>query len=121
MDKYCDTSKLSVRHIDRNTAKRMVIKYHYSHLWSPKNNCALGLFYDTGSEHAFFDESAEELIGVITYGDPVGRHSGISICELLDRTEVYELTRLYVHDGYGSNIQSWFISQSFKWLKENKP
>ena len=37
----------------------------------------------------------------------------------MDRTDVYELVRLYVHDGYGSNIESWFISQSFKWLKEN--
>jgi hypothetical protein len=118
---YCDTSKLFVRQIDKNTAKKMIVKYHYSHLWSPKNNCALGLFYDTGKPHSFFDESEEKLIGVITYGDPVGRHSGISICELLDRTEVYELTRLYVHDGYGSNIESWFISQSFKWLKQNKP
>jgi len=59
------------------------------------------------------------LIGVIVYGDPIGRHSGGSISELLDRTEVYELVRLYIHDGYGSNIESWFISQSFKWLKEN--
>ena len=61
------------------------------------------------------------MIGVIVYGDPIGRHSGASISEGLDRTEVYELTRLYVHDGYGSNLESWFISQSFKWLKKYQP
>ena len=121
MDNYCDTSKLSVRYIDRNAAKKMVEKYHYSHLWSPKNNCALGLFYDTGEEHLFFSGNEEKLIGVMTYGDPVGRASGQSISKLLDRTEVYELTRLYIHDNYGKNIESWFISQSFKWLKINRP
>ena len=29
------------------------------------------------------------------------------------------MTRLYCDDGYGSNIESYAISQSFKWIKEN--
>ena len=119
MNKYCDTSKLSIRQIDKPTAKKMVVKYHYSHLWT-KCSVALGLFLDTGNQHAFFDEAEEKMIGVIVYGDPIGRHSGASISEGLDRTEVYELTRLYIHDGYGSNIESWFISQSFRWLRKNQ-
>ena len=118
MTNYCDTSKLSIRQIDKPTAKKMVVKYHYSKLWT-KCSVALGLFLDTGNQHAFFDEPEEKMIGVIVYGDPIGRHSGASISEGLDRTEVYELTRLYVHDDYGSNIESWFISQSFKWLRKN--
>ena len=27
MDKYCDTSKLSIRQIDKPTAKKMIVKY----------------------------------------------------------------------------------------------
>ena len=100
---YCDTSKLSVRKINKSIAKAMVVNYHYSHLWT-KCSVALGLFYDTGKQHKFFSGNKEEFIGVIVYGDPIGRHSGGSISEKLDRTEVYELVRLYVHDGYGSNI-----------------
>ena len=119
MTNYCDTSKLSIRQIDKPTAKKMVVKYHYSKLWT-KCSVALGLFLDTGNQHAFFDEPEEKMIGVIVYGDPIGRHSGASISEGLDRTEVYELTRLYIHDGYGSNIESWFISQSFRWLRKNQ-
>jgi len=119
MDKYCDTSKLSIRQIDKASAKKMVVKYHYSKLWT-KCSVALGLFRKTGNEHSFFDEAEEEMVGVIVYGDPIGRHSGASISEGLDRTEVYELTRLFIHDGYGSNIESWFISQSFNWLKKNR-
>jgi hypothetical protein len=96
----------------------MVVKYHYSKLWT-KCSVALGLFYDTGKQHAFFDEAEEKLIGVIVYGDPIGRNSGASIAEGLERDQVLELTQLYIHDGYGSNIESWFISQSGDWLKIN--
>jgi len=117
---YCDTSKLSIREIDKRTAKKMVVNHHYSKLWT-KCSVALGIFYKTGNQHAFFDEDEEKLIGVCVYGDPVGRASGESISELIDRTEVFELTRLFIHDGYGSNIESWFISQSMNWLRKNKP
>ena len=117
---YCDTDKLSIRKIDKTTAKKMVVKYHYSQLWT-KCSVALGLFAETGSDHAFFDEPEEKMIGVIVYGDPIGRLTGQSISDEIDRTEVLELTRLFIHDGYGSNIESWFISQSFNWLKKNMP
>jgi len=119
MDKYCDTTKLSIRQIDKPTAKKMVVKYHYSKLWT-KCSVALGLFIDTGKEHSFFDEAEEKMVGVIVYGDPIGRLTGQSISDEIKRTEVLELTRLFIHDGYGSNIESWFISQSFNWLRKNK-
>ena len=117
--KYCDTTKLSIRQVDKQTAKKMVVKYHYSKLWT-KCSVALGLFIDTGKEHSFFDESEEKMVGVIVYGDPIGRLTGQSISDEIKRTEVLELTRLFIHDGYGSNIESWFISQSFNWLRKNK-
>ena len=47
---YCDTTKLSIRQIDKPTAKKMVVKYHYSKLWT-KCSVALGLFHQTGREH----------------------------------------------------------------------
>jgi hypothetical protein len=117
MDKYCDTSKLSIRQIDKASAKKMVVKYHYSKLWT-KCSVALGLFRKTGNEHSFFDEAEEEMVGVIVYGDPIGRLTGQSISDEIERIEVLELTRLFIHDGYGSNIESWFISQSFNWLRK---
>ena len=120
MDKYCDTTKLSIRQIDKKSAKKMVVTHHYSHLWT-KCSVALGLFHKTGNQHAFFDEDEEKFIGVCVLGDPVGRASGESISNLIDRTEVFELTRLFIYDGYGSNIESWFISQSMNWLRKNKP
>ena len=118
--KYCDTTKLSIRPVTKNRAKRMVVNHHYSHLWT-KCSVALGLFHQTGNEHAFFDEPEEKMVGVIVYGDPIGRLTGQSISDEIERTEVLELTRLFIHDGYGSNIESWFISQSFKWLRRFRP
>ena len=115
---YCDTSKLSVRKISKSVAKELIVKNHYSHLWT-KVSYAIGVYVEDDS-HSFF-ESTDKLIGVACYGDPIGRLSGQSISEELDRTEVLELVRLFVFDGYGSNIESWFLGQTFNWLRENVP
>ena len=39
--------------------------------------------------------------------------------KMLKTNNILELTRLFIHDGYGKNIESFSISQSFKWLKNN--
>tara|TARA_B100000287_G_scaffold12181_1_gene12475 strand:- start:478 stop:1233 length:756 start_codon:yes stop_codon:yes gene_type:complete len=118
MESYVDTSKLYVEKIPKPMGKKMIEKYHYTHAWT---SCryALGLFYDTGEEHQFFAETEKKLIGTAVYGYPVGRLSAQSISEQLEPSAVLELTRLFVHDGYGKNIESFFISKTFKWLQEN--
>ena len=119
MSNYVDTSKLLVREIDRKVAKKMIVEYHYSKQWT-KCSIALGLYQLTGKQHTFFDEPEERLIGTICYGDPIGRHSGASISESIPREAVFELVRLFVHDGYGNNIESYLIGEGFKWLKKNR-
>ena len=44
-----------------------------------------------------------------------------SISASIDRKSVYELVRLFVHDGYGSNAESFLIGESFRWLKKYRP
>ncbi len=39
----------------------------------------------------------------------------------MPRTAVFELVRLFVFDGYGGNIESYLIGESFRWLKKNRP
>jgi hypothetical protein len=117
---YCDTSKLSIRAINKSVAKDIIINNHYSGLWT-KVSYAIGLFTSDVDEHPFFSGVEDKLIGVACYGDPIGRLSGQSISEMLDRTEVLELVRLFVFDGYGSNIESWFLGKTFDWLRENVP
>ena len=59
-----DTTKLSVRQINRKLAKEMIVKNHYSHKWT-KCSIALGLFYSDGTQHKFFDMEDEKFIGTI--------------------------------------------------------
>ena len=115
---YCDTSKLSVRLITKSVAKDIIVNNHYSGKWT-KVSYAIGLFTSDVEEHPFFSNVEDKLIGVACYGDPIGRSAGQSISPLLERTEVLELTRLFVFDGYGSNIESWFLGKTFQWLREN--
>lgn len=117
---YCDTSKLSVRLITKSVAKDIIVNNHYSGKWT-KVSYAIGLFTSDVEEHPFFSNVEDKLIGVACYGDPIGRSAGQSISPLLERTEVLELTRLFVFDGYGSNIESWFLGKTFQWIRENVP
>ena len=113
---YCDTSKVSVREISTSIAKEIIVKKHYTHAWTACRY-SLGIFYKTDTENALGD--AEKLIGFLIYGFPVGAKAPTSVCEGLTKDNILELTRLYCDDGYGSNIESFALGQSFKWLKEN--
>lgn len=103
---YTNISKLHMKQIDKHVAWDMIIKNHYSHK-KTSTRFALGIFY------------ADELVGCLTYGFPVGRCVVKSICPSFENNNVLELTRLWIADGYGQNIESWFIGQSFKYIKEN--
>jgi len=121
MEDRVDTSKVTICPIPKSVAKTMVIRYHYSHRFT---SCryALGVFYKKDN-HKFFDGEYEDLIGVIVYGHPVGESAVKSIVtdDSIGLDNVLELTRLFIYDGTGSNIESYVIGQSFKWLKKNAP
>jgi len=115
---FVDTSKVSVREISKSIARDIIEKNHYSHKWT---SCryALGIFYQEKSDNAFFVGVNEKLIGCLVYGHPVGREAISSISDLVGSDNVLELTRLWIADNYGKNIESYSISQSFRWLKHN--
>ena len=122
METYVDTSRVSIRPIYKPLARDIIEKNHYSGRLS---SCRypLGIFYQTDNQHQFFDEAEEKLIGVACYGFPVGRRVVGSIFEeeIIENKNVLELTRLFIHDGYGKNIESHVISASFKWMKQFAP
>ena len=117
MDLIPKKSKVSVREISKKIAKEMIVKHHYSHAWT---SCryALGIFYETDNQHSFFDEKEEKLAGVAIYGYPVGARAAGSISEELQPKQALELTRLFIHEEYGKNMESISISKTFKWLKQ---
>ena len=120
MESYCNTSKVYLRAINKQIAKDIIVKNHYSHKWT-LCQVAYGIFYKTGEPNDFFKESLEKLIGCVIYAQPVGRSAAASLSELLGIDEVFELVRLFIFDGYGRNIESYCISQSFKHLNKDFP
>jgi hypothetical protein len=117
MEEYFDINKISIRLINKDVAKNMIIKNHYSHKWT-MCTYSFGIFYKTGKDHNFFDNEEEKLIGTCVYGFPVGRQAATSICDGVGFGEVLELTRLFIYDGYGKNIESYVISHTMKEIKK---
>jgi hypothetical protein len=118
MNEYVNTWNLTVRPIGLETAEFFVTKHHYSHRPSSATKFSFGL-YLTSQTSNFFDDS-ESLVGVMTYGQPVGNLAVRSIGGVTN-DEVLELTRLVLLDEVGKNAESYFIGQSFKWLKQLAP
>jgi hypothetical protein len=110
----CSTDKITIRKITQSVAKEVIIKNHYTHAWTACKH-SLGIYHKV-SDSVFGDE---KLIGVVIYGHPVGRLAHSSVSSEIKQHEILELTRLWIEDGWGKNIESYSISQSFKWLKEN--
>lgn len=117
---YFDASKVIIRKIDKSVAEDMIVKNHYSHKWS-LCQVAYGVFYLTDRQCEFFDAPEEKLIGAIVYGQPVGRSAAESVSKLISVYEVFELTRLFIHDGYGRNIESFALSKSLDFLRRDFP
>lgn len=113
---YCDTSRVSVREISSSVAKEIIVKKHYTHAWTACRY-SLGIFYKTDEVNALGDN--EKLIGCLVYGFPVGARAANSVSDAITKDNILELTRLYCDDGYGSNIESYALGQSFKWFREN--
>jgi hypothetical protein len=113
---YCDTSRVSVREISSSVAKEIIVKKHYTHAWTACRY-ALGIFYRTDESNALGD--SDKLIGCLVYGFPVGARAANSVSDSITKDNILELTRLYCDDGYGSNIESYALGQSFKWFREN--
>lgn len=118
-ESFVDTSKISLREIPKSVAKEIIVKNHYSHKWSLCTH-AIGIFYKIDDSDEFMSID-EKLIGCLIYGNPVGRSAAASISDLIPVDSVFELTRLFIHDGYGKNIESYCIARSFDWLKKNRP
>ena len=119
MTKFCDTSKVKVKRTTKENVYNMVVNKHYAGRWTGSTDI-FGVYYETG-EHNFFEGKDNKLIGVVLYGHTVARNGVGSISEKLDNKEVLELKRLWIEDGYGSNIESYVIAQTLKQIKNDKP
>ena len=119
-EKYCDTSLVYLSPLNKNVAKDLIIKNHYTHKWS-LCTVAYGVYYKEYIESTFFGGFNSKLIGVLVYGNAVGRNASTSISPLLLNNNVLELTRVWIADGYGKNIESYCIAESFRQINNDYP
>lgn len=102
-----DISRCYTKPINYETAANMVQKYHYAHR-VPSISFAVGMYVDS------------VLAGCITF-NTVFANIASAICGPQYSDFVFELARLFIHDWSGRNSESWFIGESFKWLRRERP
>ena len=117
LTKYCNISNIVIERSKKEVVYNMVVKKHYASTWTASSDI-YAIYYKTG-EHRFFDGNELKLIGCVVYGNPVGFRVVKSISEELTDSDVLELKRLWIEDGYGSNIESYCIAKTLKMLKKD--
>ena len=78
MSEYFDPTLIYLRIINKDVAKTLIEKNHYTHKWS-LCTIAYGVYYKEFIENTFFGGFNERLIGVLVYGNAVGRNASTSI------------------------------------------
>ena len=116
---YVDTNKIVIERSKKEVVYNMITKKHYANTWTASSDI-YAIYYESG-EHKFFGGKELKLIGCVIYGNPVGFRVVKSISEELTDTDVLELKRLWIEDGYGKNIESYCIAQTLKMLKKDSP
>lgn len=104
-----DLSKYEVSLIDCETAKRYIIKNHYSHGCHNAPSPCYGLFDNN------------KLIGVLMFAIPCSENVRASVFGEQYKDNVIELHRLHILDCTPKNTESWFVSRCLKLLKRDNP
>lgn len=90
-----------------------VIKNHYLHRRAPCSK-AFGLFEKTSTPSDLF--LSERIVGIVVYGVSCSSTLLRGICGDSEKTNVYELTRLWTEDSTPRNTESYLIGNSMKLL-----
>lgn len=94
-----------IREINYHTAMNIVVRCHYAHRIAPCTR-AFGLY----------SNKLNRIVGVCVYGSPASPSLCKGICGVEEENNVYELTRLYVDDGLGKNLESFLVGNTLKML-----
>lgn len=95
--------------VDKNDAKEMILKNHYSHKWQ-----------NVFGQHNYGIISGGELLGVVVYGYMMNPNSYKSIANL-NKEQVIELNRLWIDDRLGKNTETMLMKYAHRELLEHTP
>lgn len=100
---------LIFREVDRQTAKEMIVKNHYSHKWNTQfGRINIGVFKE------------ERLLGVAVFGFMMNPNSYKSIANI-KKNEIVELNRLWIDDELGHNAETIMLGACWKILRVDYP
>ena len=100
---------LVFKEVDKNLAKDLVIKNHYSHKWASN--------FGVVNVGVFRQSDLATCLGVASFGWMMFPRAYKSIASNIGREEILELNRLWVDDCLGKNTESMLLSASWKILK----
>ena len=101
-----------VESVQRNAIVNFIEKHHYSHnINGVQSYYHFGLFRDGKF-------GLPEMIGAMLYAMP-SMPSTAKKYNPINPTKCFELRRLVCIDDTPTNTESYFIGQTFKWLKQN--
>lgn len=104
---------LLIKLVDKNLAKDMIVKNHYSHKW---NDGGFGL-YNFG---IFRADDPEKCLGVAVYGYMKNPKAKL-FTHPNPKAWMCELNRLWIDDELGRNAESILIAASLKLLRKLAP
>ena len=100
-----DLSEFAVELLENDIAARIIIAEHYLRR-KGSQSIAYGLVHKT----------SRRIMGVITYGTPLGPALRRGVCGPDEHLNVIELTRLWVHDDMPKNSASLLIGRTLPLL-----
>ena len=103
-----DPPRCEVREINHSTLEMVCLNHHYAGRLPGACTMALGMYVD------------DIMAGAIAYGPPAVPNVQ-RLCGDEYKNDVWELKRLFVFDWCGRNSESWFVGQSFRWLRQLHP
>lgn len=104
---------LLIKRVERELAKEMIVKHHYSHKW---NDGGFGC-HNYG---IFREDKPDECLGVAVYGYMKNPRAKIFTHPNPDAW-MCELNRMWIDDCLGHNAETVLISSSIKLLKRDDP
>lgn len=102
--------ELLIKEIDRNTAKNIIVKNHYSHKWNTAfGKINIGIFKN------------DILLGCASFGNLMNPKSYKNINKDFESKNVIELNRLWIDDKLQKNAESILLGACWKILRNNYP
>jgi hypothetical protein len=103
---YQSFENLTVKTVDSQVAKQMMLEKHYAHKWNEAFGIVnVGVFED------------KKLLGMASFGNSMNPKSWPSITKS-DPKKCIELNRLWIDDCLKRNTETWLLSKSWSILRE---